>query len=51
MECFDKDGNFFIPKRLSVIEAYILHEMEKGKSREQVLSEMELANEQDSAPF
>lgn len=51
MECFDKDGNFFVPKRLPVIEAYILSEREKGKTREEVLAEMEAENDADNAPF
>lgn len=52
MECFDKDGRFFIPKRIPVIEAYILRQMETtGRTREQVQAEIAAEDAADSAPF
>lgn len=52
MECFDKDGNFFIPKRIPVIEAYILRRMEiTGKTRGQVEIDITIENAADNAPF
>lgn len=52
MECFDKDGRFFIPKRIPVIEAYILRQMETtGETREQVETDIANENAADNAPF
>jgi hypothetical protein len=52
MECFDKDGNFFIPKRIPVTEAYILRRMETmNMTRKQVVTEMAKQDTIDSAPF
>jgi len=51
MECFDRDGNFFVPRRVPVVEAYILREIENGKTREQIMAEMKAQDEADRAPF